>query len=190
MSRLHPELEAINAVYLLVQDTILPPMDPARQQTDSNLNKPRVTPTEARQLYERAIHAFGRLFPQLATQEVIAGYQDGCELLQRNIAGEMARAVQPEYIPVMETAIRDGHPHIAPMFVYALAQNLGAAAVPILIEALHGAVPAIRETAVYVAGEHHFVDLTPHIQPLQQDPVPQVARAAHRVLEAFHALDA
>jgi hypothetical protein len=181
-------LNEVNRLYLEIQNSI----DPAPGYLDQLTAQERAAYMQrldaAKQIYHLALDKLRAVVSQLSLDEMIEGYTYGCRLLQRSLSGYMGRQFNVAYIPLMITSIRAGHVHTAETFLQVLADQLGKAAAPIVIESLDSQAPGIRQKALLVIEQLHLVEALPKVQALIRDPVKETALLAKQVLQRLEGM--
>lgn len=180
-----PEVKYIDAVYRRVEAYILPRTNINAVETAQQQAEALVQTSEAIEAYHDALAKFQAVYTQLSSEEVIASFHQGSELLRRNLAGRIARDFSQEYVDTMVLSIRQHEDQIASMFLQVLMRELPELGGSLIADSLESSSPIVRETAAHLVGEWRLDFLGSKLHQLLTDPVPEVARAAKRVLATW-----
>ncbi len=174
---MNAHLNEINKLYLKIQGQYI---DDTIQEKDDSIDISKVE--KFSEIYNIALEKFNKIAPLLTPYEIVEGYKQGSNLLQKNLSGRMSLHFNDLYTPVMIDAIKNDHQHTAYLFLQTLADNLDNDITSIVQFALQSKSKLTRETALNVAEQLNLFELTEEIQEICFDVEPEISSLAKQII--------
>jgi hypothetical protein len=141
---------------------------------------------DAWRVYKQGSEKFSEITPSLSANEIIQGYQQGCEVLRRNLTGYMYNHFDPAYVSLMVKTIEDDEAEGLYFFVNALSKHLDRKSlIPIILQALKGKSYRTRRAALEVVQNFKIVEAIAATEKMYLDLNEGVADLARKVGESL-----
>ena len=181
---MNPILEEIDKLYRPFEDTNMRYVaaDYIQQLTDEAFEEFSRNEAEGNAARRNADEKLFAIIGSLSHDDLIEGYAQACRTLKGNIGGYMYMHFDEAYIPTMIQGIKDDD-DTAYLFLGILEEHLdGDSFVPIVLEALAKEKHRTVDTALAMVEKLGLVEVTPLVMTLSENPNPNIARAARRIL--------
>lgn len=160
-------LSEINQMYHCAQVHLFPALSDTNGHLAKSGPKNRA---QALQTYQLARQKLDEIYHSLTAPEIIEGYEKGSILLRWALGATMRDEFKPAYIPLMRDSIKSGDRYAAPHFLQTLAEQLGQAAAPLMLESLSSEFEVVRNQALAIVKQVELWQAIPTLQQLSQSP--------------------
>lgn len=138
------------------------------------------------EIYHNIRKQFDEISNTLSPSEVIEGYEEGSEILRRNLTGYMYAYFDEAYIPVMIKAINDDISEGTRFFILKLSTHLDRDQfLPVVLKALDSKYWHTRENALSCLQTLSLHEALPKVREMINDKNAQVAEYAAELVKKF-----